>query len=402
MSLRYHLRAQKHVRLAPSELGEKLLVGKFGLGGVHIHTDHPRGGIQLAHLRLQHLRAVAAEMEMLTLAGGALFRHPRAVAAIVTRQCAAVGTGRAVVFLRFSAAQSTEYVIGQGYGAVGALQCLAALAAGDEAVVAPSVQKDDGLLLIRNGFGQSVPQNVAEGRKRTAARLTPHIGDDHVGKGSAAIPLLHLDQRIFTAFRFIITVYGWGSRCQQHQSIVAGTAEACHVVGQILGIGIGFVSVLLLLVDDDQSYAWKRRKDGGTGADHHVGQAVADPSPGIVPLTGGEGGVDHRHPLAVAGQEYTNHLGRQGNFRYQNDYTAIVAEYPIDHGQNYSGFTASGNAVQKCCLGLSAFVKGGQRSVCCGLFLAEGAVAHVGGENFLGEWIPEGILCSLGDLSLFQ
>ena len=173
-------------------------------------------------------------------------------------------------------------------------------------------------------------------------------------------------------------------------------------MGQILGIGIGFVSVLLLLVDDDQSYARKRRKDGGTGADHHVGQAVADPSPGIVPLTGGEGGVDHRHPLAVAGKEYAHHLRRQGNFRYQNDDTAIVAEHPIDHRQNHSCFAAAGDAVQKRCLGLTAFVKGRQCIVCHSLLLAEGAVTHVGGENFLSEGIPEGILRSLGDLSLFQ
>ena len=243
---------------------------------------------------------------------------------------------------------------------------------------------------------------MTEGRQRTAACLTPHIGDDHVGKGGTAVPLLHFDQRIFAAFCFVITVYRGGGRCQQHQSVVTGTAEACHVVGQILGIGIGFIGVLLLLVDDDQSHVRKGSKDGGTGADHHVGQAVADPPPGIVPLAGGEGGVDHRHPLAVACQEYAHHLGRQGNFRYQNDYTAIVAEYPIDHGEDHAGLAAAGDAVQKCRLGLSAFVKGGQCIVCRGLFLAEGAVAHVGGENFLGEGIPKGILCSLGDLSLFQ
>ena len=89
-----------------------------------------------------------------------------------------------------------------------------------------------------------------------------------------------------------------------------GTAEAGHIVSQIFRIGIGFVGVLLFLVDDDHSHISQRCKHRGSCADDHIGEAVPDTPPGVVSLTGGEGRVDDCHPLAVSCQEYAHHLRR--------------------------------------------------------------------------------------------
>ena len=57
------------------------------------------------------------------------------------------------------------------------------------------------------------------------------------------------------------------------------------------------VALLVLFVDDDHPDVLKWGKHRRAGADHHLGFAVDDLSPLVVPLAFGEAGVEHRHLL---------------------------------------------------------------------------------------------------------
>ena len=68
MSFCYHLRAYKDIGATLAEFAEDLLVGKFGGGGVGIHTKYPRFGEDLAEFFFNLLGAKSHKSEVLAAA----------------------------------------------------------------------------------------------------------------------------------------------------------------------------------------------------------------------------------------------------------------------------------------------------------------------------------------------
>ena len=402
MSLCDHLGTQKYVRLSFAELGQQLLVGEFRLGGVHIHADYPGRGLHFADLLLQQLRAVAAEMEVFTAAVGAEGGHVGFEAAVVAGQDAVLPAEFFVVSDRVSGFPHLQGVIGQRDGAVGAGDRLSADTAGHDAVVAPAVEENDGLPPCRCGFGEMLPKNGAQGRNRSSARLAAHIRDENVRQCCLSVSVFHLDQGILTAACFVVTADGGCGGCQQHQGFMVSAAEACHVVGAVFGIRVGFVGVFLFFVDDDHAHVGQRGEYGRAGTDDHACLAVPDPSPGVVPFTGGEGGVDHGHVFSVAGKENAHHLRGQRNFRHQNDDAPAIADDVIDHRENHPCFSGAGDTVEQGGFRFAAFVESEQRIVRRFLFGRERTVAHVPYSWRLFKGIAVLLFKAFGEQSLFQ
>ena len=121
------------------------------------------------------------------------------------------------------------------------------------------------------------------------------------------------DQGIFALDRLVIALQRRRGRCQQHQRSFGGATVAGDVVGAVFGVHVGFIGMLLLLVDDNSAEVFDGRKHGGAGADHDGGQALADALVGVVALAGRQSRVNDRHALAEAGAEDGDGLGCQGN-----------------------------------------------------------------------------------------
>ena len=78
----------------------------------------------------------------------------------------------------------------------------------------------------------------------------------------------------------------WYNPVKQSQYFVFlfKTCTFSGITGVIFGIGVGFVCMLLLLVDNDKTQLFHGREHRRAGSHHHVGLAPADLVVGIQPL----------------------------------------------------------------------------------------------------------------------
>ena len=145
----------------------------------------------------------------------------------------------------------------------------------------------------------------------------------------------------------VIALHRRRRRGQQQQRAVPGTAEFGHVPGVIPRGGFRFIGVLLLLVHDNQAEVVAGGEHGRAGADHHAGFPPLDPLPLVHSLPDGQRAVKHRHAPPVFFQKQAHHLGRQADFRHQNQYLAAVLQHLVDEIHIHLGFATAGDAVQQ-------------------------------------------------------
>ena len=134
------------------------------------------------------------------------------------------------------------------------------------------------------GFDKLICQRRADGGGVSRLRLVPHIVNSDLGQACASVPLCQLNERVNAVLCLFIALDRRCGRGKQHQSPVLGAAEARHVAGVILWIHIGFIGVLLLLVDDYNAYVVHRREDHRASADGDIGLTRFDASVRIVAL----------------------------------------------------------------------------------------------------------------------
>ena len=107
------------------------------------------------------------------------------------------------------------------------------------------------------------------------------------------------------------------------------------------------VGIFVLLIHEDQPEVRQRRKHRGSRADDDARHAFADAVPLIEALALGEIRVQHGDLLLHAGEagfEAADCLGRQGNFRDQNQHGFSEIERAAGGLQIDLGFARAGHA----------------------------------------------------------
>ena len=175
-------------------------------------------------------------------------------------------------------------VVGERDRAVRAFYIFAASAAGYNAVVAAAVQKQYRLFAV--GFDLFQPRNnlVGEDRRISGRDLASHIDGHDLGKVRISVAVLQLDERIHS--RLCLPVGGERRRCgrKKHERFRIGAPLASDIVREVFRRRIGFVGVLLLLVDHDKPEIADGGEHRRARADHDIGIPVAHAPPCVVPF----------------------------------------------------------------------------------------------------------------------
>ena len=97
-----------------------------------------------------------------------------------------------------------------------------------------------------------------------------------------------------------------------------------------------FVGMLLLLIQNDEA-GGTGGKHRTSGAYHHFGFAAAHPFPLVIPLSGRQAGMQHRHLVAKIGCQKAQQLGCQRNFGNQKHSAFVLLQsrlYQLDINSN--------------------------------------------------------------------
>ena len=217
-------------------------------------------------------------------------------------------------------------MVHHGHAAFGALEHLAAVLALGNGLVAPAVEQKNGLLFRFQIAADGIFQRKADLPGVARSQLCPHIHDLHTGQRVAAVALGQPHQLGAAMLGRVKALGAGGGACQQKQCTVFRRALPGHLVGRIAGRGFRAVGVLLLLVNDDKTDIFQRRKHSAAGANHDICTAVLDHLPlqkafGVV-----EGRVLHCHPAAKLALEPQDHLRGQADLRHQHQRTPALLQ----------------------------------------------------------------------------
>ena len=342
--------------------GQQLFVGVLGGGGVLVHPQDAGLGEEGPQL---FLRLLGAEAPVLQLApAGGADGGP------------GLDLGAAVVAQQPPAA---VLVVDHGDAALGAFEHLAAVLALGHGLVAPAVQKQDGLFFGGQVFPDGVFQGQADLPGVAGGQLGPHIHNLDRRQRLAGVALGQPHQLHPPRPGLIKGLGAGGGGGQQQQRTVFGGPPPGHLLGGIPGGRFRPVGVLLLLVDDDQPDGVQRRKHRAAGAHHNVGPAVLDHLPLEQPLGVVEGRVLHRHPPAEPLFQAADHLGGEADFGHQHQGLFAQGQAPLDQLEEHQGFAAAGDPVEQGPVGLACLQVGGQ-GVVGGLLLGgEGQLLGLAG-----------------------
>ena len=220
------------------------------------------------------------------------------------------------------------HVIGERHRTVRALDGLAASAAGDEIVVSSPVEEQDRLLAPAEALAHPSDKSAAQGGCVPGGKFFFKVGELHLGQRGASESLFQLHQGVFSLLRLVVARQRRRGGREEHHRPVFSAAEPRHVVSQVFRGGLRFVGVLVLLVDNDEPDPWYGRENRRTGADGDIRVSVAETAPGVVSLSGGQAGVDHRHAVSEARHETPHGLRGQGDLRHQHDDSLAVLDHP--------------------------------------------------------------------------
>ena len=96
------------------------------------------------------------------------------------------------------------------------------------------------------------------------------------------------EQRVFALFAVVITFERRRGRAEHDHGVFHLAAHDGHVAGVVARRFLLLVSVLVLLVHDDEPERFDRRENRRARADDDAGTALADLVPFVVPFAGGE------------------------------------------------------------------------------------------------------------------
>ena len=177
---------------------------------------------------------------------------------------------------------------------------LSAASAGYEIVVSAAVDEEYGLVALFLCAHKLLAKLVSERRGHAAARILSHIDDRDLWELCTSVAVLELDKRVFSFLSLIVALKGRSCGCEQHKRVLLADSVARHVSCVVLGVAVGFIGVLLLLVNNYKSEVVKRSENGRARADNYVSTAALYSFVGVESLALRESRVDYRHAATVA------------------------------------------------------------------------------------------------------
>ena len=250
-----------------------------GSDGIRIHAQNFYAGEQLVQL-LDNILCAAAVIFQLSPAVGAQGIHPLGIAAIVADQ------------------PPVAAVIRQRYAAARAAVGITAADAADELVRTAPVNKQNALLSPVDIPLQFFAERLADIARIAAAKLTLHVDNTNLRQRHVVIAFWKCKEGISACFRIIAAGNIRRCRAEQQQAARTGTEIFCHIARVVTRRILGFIALLLLLVDNQQPKIVNRRKHRAARADHELCTSASDALPLVIAFSDGETGVQHGDLIA--------------------------------------------------------------------------------------------------------
>ena len=187
-------------------------------------------------------------------------------------------------------------------------------------------------------------------------RGLPHVHDADVRHFLVVHALRQFEQRVFALFAVVIAFERRRGRAEHDDGVFHLAAHDGHVARVVARRLLLLVSVLVLLVHDDEAERFDRRENRRARADDDAGAALADFVPFIVAFAGGKVRMQNRDErLEFAGAESRleplDGLRRERNFRHEHDRALALFERMREGLEINLGLAGAGDAVEKKNLG---------------------------------------------------
>jgi hypothetical protein len=324
-----HLRADEQVDLAGVEACEQAFEIGSATNRVAVHAADARVGKYLAQPFFALLRSRAKIVKMLARALGAAGGHGAPVAAVVAFEALA-RVGNACVFCR-------RLVVGERDGAILALQLFSAGAADDGEGVAAAVEQDERLLAPVQGSLRLLHKRPRE--ELLLPRLlefAPHIDNLDFGQRAVHDAVAHLDARVFALRGVLPAFQRRRGRAQHHHRAFQLGPHHGHVAGVVARRLLLLVTLVVLLIHQDQTQIGRGGKDGRAGADDDGRVSAANAPPLVAALLRRERGMEQRDFLAEGLVEQAYRLRREADLGNQQDGRETAVERAL-HGGKVDG-----------------------------------------------------------------
>lgn len=175
-------------------------------------------------------------------------------------------------------------MIGHAYVAVGALDDVAAAAAGDKCRIAAPVDEKNRLMPAFQAALHSLHQRAAENGMIPHLQLLPHVHEVHLGHRAIVHARRQFQQRQIAPLRERKGTHARRRAREQQRPPFVFAAHACNLSRVVTRRIVGDVALFMLLVHDHDAQVFKRREDRGSGADDDARVALANAPPLVEPL----------------------------------------------------------------------------------------------------------------------
>ena len=222
-----------------------------------------------------------------------------------------------------------------------------AVAAEDHRRQPAPIEIQDRLLSLLDRLHERGPQRARERAAISRLQLEAEVHDRGRRERQVSDPLAEAEQGELALGRCVVRRDPRGGRAQHHR----GTGEAAQRQGRVHRViprrALLLVGGLLLLVDDDETRPRQRSEEGGARANDEIAGPIDDAAPLVVPLTGGQRAVQHRHAIAEARDEAADDLDRECDLRHEDDDAEAPIERRLRRPQIHLGLAARRHAVQQ-------------------------------------------------------
>ena len=268
--------------------------------GIGVHAQRLYTGKQRVQICLDALRPVA-EKAQLPAADRALGIDTPPVAAVVADE------------------HLIALMIRQADAAVRARIGRAALGTGDDLACTAPVEKQNALLAAAQIFLQLAVEHGADGAGIAIAQFLLHVGNDDIRQLAGIEPVRQCEVMIAAGLGIITADDVRRRRTEQQQCAVLRAAELGHIARVVARRALGFIRVLLLLVDDEQAKILHGCKNRAARADDDARKTRTDALPLVIALRERQTAVQDGDRVAEIGGKRLNHLRRQRDFRHKQD-----------------------------------------------------------------------------------
>ncbi len=152
---------------------------------------------------------------------------------------------------------------------------------------------------------------------------------------------------IYTRFGTVAALHIRRCAAENKEGVGRSAAVLGSVPGMVTRGVLGFIGILLLLIDNDEAEIAARSKYGAPRTDHNACPAGFDALPLVVALPCPQRAVEHRNIISEVGGKNSQQLRGQGDLRHQNHSGSAPFQLLPDQSNIDQGLAASGHTVQQ-------------------------------------------------------